>query len=210
MDNIVLAVIALILAYLIGAFPSAYIVARLRKGVDIRQVGSHNMGAMNTFYSVGFWWGMLVLLLDMGKGALGVAAGWLLTGSDYLQLAAGIAVVLGHSFPVFLKFKGGKGGATCIGVLSYVMPWGVPIYGAFFGLSLLITRFPTLSYSLAFLSFPFVAAFIYHSAAYVIFTIVLLIIPGFRYIPRIIEMRKKSGSGGWKHVALRRNLKDRL
>ena len=77
MNNIALSIIALILAYLIGSFPSAFIIAKLRKGVDIRQVGSRNMGAMNTFYKVGFWWGMLVLVLDIGKGALAVAAAWL-------------------------------------------------------------------------------------------------------------------------------------
>lgn len=205
-----LAIIALVLAYLIGSFPSAFIIARLVRGVDIRTVGSHNMGAMNTFYKVGFWWGMLVLLLDMSKGALAVAVTWWLTGSMYLQLAAGVVAVLGHSFPIFLKFKGGKGGATCIGVLAYVMPWGIPIYPALFGLFLLITRFPTLSYSIAFLCFPVLGAFVYHSTAYIIFSLVLLIIPIVRYLPRITEMRKGSGGGGWKHVAMRRNLKDRL
>jgi len=159
---------------------------------------------------VGFGWGLLVLFLDMGKGALAVATGWWLTGSVYLQLAAGIVVVLGHSFPVFLKFRGGKGGATCIGVLAYVMPWGIPLYPAFFGLSLLITRYPTLSYSIAFLCYPFLAAFVYHSVVYIIFSVVLLLIPFIRYIPRIVEMKQKSGAGGWKHVAVRRNLKDRL
>jgi glycerol-3-phosphate acyltransferase PlsY len=194
--DILFIIIALILAYLIGAFPSAFIIAKLRKGMDIRKVGSRNMGAMNTFYSVGFWWGMLVLGLDIGKGALAVAAAWQLTHADYIQLAAGLVAVLGHNFPVFLKFKGGKGGASCIGILVYLMPWGIPIYPALFGLSMLITRFPTLSYSVAFLCFPFIAAFLYpdHSPAYIIFSIVLLLIPVVRYIPRIKEMRSRSGS----------------
>jgi glycerol-3-phosphate acyltransferase PlsY len=210
--TIALSAIAIILAYLIGSFPSAFIVARLRKGVDIRTVGSRNMGAMNTFYKVGFWWGMLVLLLDAGKGALAVAVGWQLTHMGYLQLAAGFVAVLGHSFPVFLGFKGGKGGATCIGVLIYIMPWGGPILLALFGLILLITRFPTLSYSIALLGFPVIAALLYrdHNPAYIIYSLILLLIPFVRYIPRIAEMKKGAGGGGWKHVALRRNLKDRL
>jgi glycerol-3-phosphate acyltransferase PlsY len=180
--------------------------------VDIRKVGSRNMGAMNTFYSVGFWWGMLALLLDIGKGALAVGITWLLTHSYYWQMAGGLAAVLGHSYPVFLRFKGGKGGATCIGILVYLMPWGVPIYAAIFGLIMLITRFPTLSYSLAFLCFPLIAAFLYpeHSPAYIIFSVLLLMVPLIRYIPRVIEMRKGAGSSGWKHVVMRRNLKDRL
>ncbi len=169
------------------------------------------MGAMNTFYSVGFWWGMLVLFLDIGKGALAVAVAWQLTHLDYLQLAAGVVAVLGHNFPVFLKFKGGKGGASCIGILVYIMPWGIPIYPALFGLITAFTRFPTLSYGAAFLAFPLIAAYLYpdHSPAYIIYSIILWLIPVIRYIPRIGEMFKKAG-GSWKHVLLRRNLKDRL
>jgi acyl phosphate:glycerol-3-phosphate acyltransferase len=210
--TIALGAIAIILAYLVGSFPSAFIVARLSKGVDIRKVGSRNMGAMNTFYKVGFWWGMLVLILDAGKGALAVAIAWQLTHTGYIQLAAGFVAVLGHSFPVFLGFKGGKGGATCIGVLIYIIPWGGPILLGVFGLILLITRFPTLSYSIALLGFPVIAALMYgdHSPDYIIYSLILLIIPFVRYIPRIAEMKKGAGGGGWKHVALRRNLKDRL
>jgi len=208
MSETILIIIALLLAYLIGSFPSAFIITRLRKGMDIRTVGSRNMGAMNTFYSVGFWWGILVLFLDIGKGVLAVAAAWQLTNSDYVQMAAGVAAVLGHNFPVFLKFKGGKGGATCIGILVYLMPWGLLAYPAIFALSLLISRFPTLSYSIAFLCFPFLAAFHYHSIAYIVFSIILVLIPFIRYLPRIKEMRSKGGS--WKHVAMRKGLKDRL
>jgi acyl phosphate:glycerol-3-phosphate acyltransferase len=209
--SVLFVIIALVLAYLIGSFPSAFIIGKLRRGVDIRKVGSRNMGAMNTFYNVGFWWGMIVLVLDMSKGALAVAVAWQLTHSDYIQMAGGLAAVLGHNFPVFLKFKGGKGGAACIGILAYIMPWGIPIYPALFGLTMLITRFPTLSYSIAFLCFPFIAAFLYpeHSPAYIVFSIILLLIPLVRYIPRIKEMHGRSG-GSWKHVAVRKNLKDRL
>jgi acyl phosphate:glycerol-3-phosphate acyltransferase len=207
--TIVLALIGILLAYCVGAFPSAYLVGRFRKGLDIRKIGSRNMGAMNTFYSVGFWWGMLVLLLDIGKGSLAVAVTWWLTGSSNIQLAGGLAAVVGHNFPVFLKFKGGKGGATCIGILVYLMPWGAPIYLAFFGLIMAITRFPTLSYSLAFLCFPVLAAVVYNSVPLIVFSLLLLIIPILRYIPRMKEMHIGAG-GSWKHVALRKNLKDRL
>lgn len=208
--SVILTIIALILAYLIGSFPSAFIIGKLRKGVDIRTVGSHNMGAMNTFYKVGFWWGMLVLLLDISKGAAAVAVVWQFTHSDVLQMIGGAVGVLGHCFPIFLKFRGGKGGAMCIGILAYLMPWGIPVYPALFGLILLFTKFPTLSYSVAFLAFPFLAAFVYHSVPYIIFSIGILLIPGFRYIPRVFEMRKGAGSSGWKHVFMRKGLKDRL
>ena len=77
-NQILYIAIALISAYLIGSFPSAYVAGRLRKGIDIREVGTRNMGAMNVFYQVGFVAGLLVLAVDVGKGAAAVAlARWL-------------------------------------------------------------------------------------------------------------------------------------
>jgi glycerol-3-phosphate acyltransferase PlsY len=205
----ILAIIAaLVAAYIIGSFPSAYIVTRLRKGVDIREIGSHNLGAMNVFYKVGFWDGMVVLLADIGKGAAGVWVAELLGTSLLVQMAAGICVVLGHNFPVFLKFHGGKGGAACIGILMYFMPWGVPIYLGVFLLLLAITRVPTISYSVSFFCFIFIALFINHSWEFLVYAVVLTLLPLLRYIPRLVEMRRKGGS--WKHVVMRKDIKDRL
>ena len=200
--------LAIICAYLIGSFPSAYLAGRLRKGIDIRQVGSRNMGAMNVFYKVGFVEGILVLAVDIGKGAAAVALARCLGVQEIVQLLAGAAAVLGHSFPIFLNFRGGRGGATCIGILVFLMPWGIPIYLAIFGIGLLVTRYPTLSYSVAFLCFPFVAWLVYHKWELVIFSVGLLLLPGIRYIPRIKEMRTKGG--GWGRVFRRKGLKDRL
>ena len=206
--NIVIIIISILAGYIIGSFPTAYIISRLRKGFDIRQVGTRNLGAMNVFYKVGFVEGLLVLAIDIGKGAAGVALARYLGAGLVVQMLAGAAVVLGHSFPVFLKFHGGRGGASCIGILAYFMPWGIPLYAGLFGLGLLITRFPTLSYSIAFLCFPFIGWLVYHSESLVIYTVVLLILPLLKYIPRIIEMRKQGGS--WRHELYRKNIKDRL
>ena len=200
--------IAIIAAYLIGSFPTAYIIGRLRKGIDIRQVGSRNMGAMNVFYKIGFAEGILVLAVDIGKGAAAIALARWLGAPEIVQLLAGVTVVLGHGFPIFLKLRGGRGGATCIGVLAFLMPWGIPFYLAIFGITLLLTRYPTLSYSVAFLCYPFVAWLIYHNGTYVLYSSLTLLIPFIRYIPRIKEMYNKSG--GMKHFLVRRNLKDRF
>ncbi|HSW57902.1 MAG TPA: glycerol-3-phosphate acyltransferase [Dehalococcoidales bacterium] len=208
--DVLISILALLIAYLLGSLPSAFIIGKTRRNVDIRKVGSRNMGAMNTFYNVGFWWGMLVLALDIIKGMLAVMVARWLEAPQYIDLACGAMAIIGHNLPVFLKFKGGKGGATLIGVLVIIMPlWGIPVYVAIFGLLMLITRFPTLSYGVALLCFPFLAAFVYHNTAYIIFSVLMLLIPFGRYIPRIIEMRKKA-TGGWKQVAMRKNLKERL
>jgi len=209
MDSSVLfIVIALICAYLLGSLPSAYLMARFRKGIDIRGVGSKSMGAMNVFYKVGFAEGIVVLALDIGKGAAAIALARCLGVPMIVELFAGVAAVIGHSYPVWLKFRGGRGGATTIGILIFLMPWGIPIYLAIFGLGLLTTHFPTLSYSIAFLCFPFIAWLIYHSGVLVAFSVGILLLPLLKYIPRIKEMRAAGGS--WRHVLLRRNLKDRL
>jgi len=207
-NDVLFIAIALICAYLIGSFPSAYLITRFRKGIDIRGVGSQNVGAMNVFYKVGFAEGILVLAIDIGKGAAAIALARWLGVPMIAELFAGVAAVIGHSFPVWLKFCGGRGGATIIGILIFLMPWGIPFYAGIFGLALLITRFPTLSYSVAFLCFPFIAWLIYHSGALVAFSVGILLLPVIKYIPRIKEMRSTGGS--WRYVLLRRNLKDRL
>lgn len=207
-SQVLLPLLTVIFAYLIGSFPAAYLTGRLFKGIDIREVGSRNMGAMNVFYRVGFWPGMMVLAVDIGKGAAAVAFVRWLGGPLIVQLLAGAAVVIGHGFPVFLNFRGGRGGATCIGILAFLMPWGIPFYLAVFGLGLLITHYPTLSYSAAFLCFPFVAWLKYDSAALVAYSIGILLLPGIKYIPRIVEMYQKGGN--WRHVAMRKDFKDRL
>jgi len=200
--------LAIICAYIIGSFPSAYIAGRLRRGVDIRQEGSRNMGAMNVFYKVGFAEGILVLAVDIGKGAGAIALARYLGVPEVVQLLSGVAAVLGHSFPVFLGFRGGRGGATCIGILAFLMPWGIPFYMAIFGITLLITRYPTLSYSLAFLCFPFVAWLAYHKWELIVFSVGILLLPLVKYIPRVREMRARGGS--WRHVVHRKGLRDRL
>ena len=200
--------IAIIGAYLLGSIPSAYIAGRLRKGIDIREVGSRNMGAMNVFYKVGIVPGLLVLAVDIGKGAAAVALAHWLEVPLIVEFLAGATAVIGHSFPVWLKFRGGRGGAPLIGALIFLMPWGIPIGLSIFAVLLLLTRFPTLSYSIALLCFPFVAWLIYHNGNYVLYSSLMLLIPLIRYIPRIKEMRAKGGS--WRRVVKRRNLKDRF
>jgi glycerol-3-phosphate acyltransferase PlsY len=114
-------VLALIpLAYLLGTFPSAGIVSRA-SGHDITREGSGNPGASNTFRVLGWRKGLLVLALDMGKGALAAGVGAALYGHRGAYIL-GVAAVLGHIFPVTRHFKGGRGVATGAGVLAVVFP----------------------------------------------------------------------------------------
>jgi glycerol-3-phosphate acyltransferase PlsY len=213
-------VIAVLIGYLLGSIPSAYLAGRLRKGIDIREVGSRNMGAMNVFYQVGSIEAVLVTLVDLGKGVGAILLVRWLSGSplvspfDLLTGIAGTAAVIGHIFPVFLKFRGGKGAATAIGILIFLMPWAVPFLFAVFAIALLLTRNPTFSYSLLLIVFPFIAGFIYRDRygeplSLVFYSIGLGVFLGIQYIPRIKEMHGKTG-GDWRKVIRRRSLKDRF
>jgi glycerol-3-phosphate acyltransferase PlsY len=214
-------VIAIMIGYLFGSFPSAYLAGRLRKGVDIREVGSRNMGAMNVFYQVGPPEAALVTLADLGKGVGAILlVRWLsgvqlVTSFDLVRdgLTA-VAAIMGHIFPIFLKFHGGKGAATAIGILIFLMPWAIPFLCAVFFIALLITRNPTFSYSLLLIVFPFVAGFIYRDhygepLSLVFYSIGVGVFLGIQYIPRLKEMHGKTG-GDWRKVVRRRSLKERL
>ena len=212
-------VIAIIVGYLFGSFPSAYLAGRLRKGIDIREVGSKNMGAMNVYYEVGRVEAVLVTLADLGKGIGAILlVRWLsdndlISPFDFLTGLTAAAAIIGHIFPVFLKFRGGKGAAVAIGILIFLMPWAVPFLFIVFAIALLITRNPTFSYSLLLIVFPFVAGFIYvdrygEPLALVFYSIGLGVFLGLQYIPRLKEMHSKTG-GDWRKVIKRRSLKER-
>ena len=212
--------IAIVIGYVFGSFPAAYLAGRLRKRIDIRDVGSRNMGAMNVFYQVGSVEAALVTLADLGKGIGAVLlVRWLLgkdliSPFDFLTGLTATAAILGHIFPVFLKFRGGKGAATAIGILIFLMPWAVPFLFASFGIALLMTRNPTFSYGLLLIVFPFVAGFVYvdHYDAplsLVFYSTGLGIFLGIQYIPRLKEMHSTTG-GDWRKVVRRSSLRERF
>lgn len=112
--------LALVVAYLLGSIPSGYLAGRAR-GVDLSKVGSGNMGAANVFRSLGKMMGIAVLVADIAKGAVAVVVAGALTDGPW-PLVAGCVAVAGHIFPVWLRFRGGKGVATAAGVIVGLMP----------------------------------------------------------------------------------------
>ncbi len=113
----------LIGSFLLGAIPSAYLIARVTAGVDIRTVGDGNVGARNVYMSVGRWAGVAVAVFDIGKGAAAVVMARALGESEGLARAAGLAAVLGHDFTPFLNFHGGQGMAAILGIFALFYPW---------------------------------------------------------------------------------------
>ncbi|MCK4395563.1 glycerol-3-phosphate 1-O-acyltransferase PlsY [candidate division WOR-3 bacterium] len=126
MDKLLI-VLQIIMGYIIGSISFAVIISRM-KGVDIRKVGSKNPGAANVLREVGKPYGIIVWILDTAKGALAMFISHRLFHSHlFLVALVGIAVVVGHCWPIFLKFRGGKGVSTSGGVFLYLLPWAFPI-----------------------------------------------------------------------------------
>lgn len=110
----------LLLGYLLGSIPFTQLVARWRKGLDLRTVGSGNVGGMNTIQNVGLFWGLLAGTLDVAKGFAAILLTERLGAPHPWHLWAGLAAVAGHNWPIWLRFRGGKGIAVAIGIGAYV------------------------------------------------------------------------------------------
>jgi acyl phosphate:glycerol-3-phosphate acyltransferase len=123
MNGLSLTILTILIAYLVGAIPFGYLIA-LARGVDITALGSGNIGATNVGRVLGKRFGILVFILDFAKGAVPTGIGCYLAGSaeDVLPVAAGLAAVIGHMFPIYLRFKGGKGVATGAGTVFVLLP----------------------------------------------------------------------------------------
>jgi glycerol-3-phosphate acyltransferase PlsY len=154
----------LVLAYLIGAFPSSIVLGKALRGVDVRLEGSGNAGATNAWRVLGWRIGIAVLVLDTTKGALAAALVPRIASSELpISFAAasifcGLAAVLGHVFPVYIGFRGGKGVATAAGMLVAVAPLPVAIALGVFVLSITVSGRVSLGSLLAAWTVPLVAA----------------------------------------------------
>ncbi len=115
-------ILLLIAAYLVGSIPTAYLVAKWRRGVDIRQLGTGNIGAANMAASVSKRWSIAVTLFDIAKGAIMVGLAQMLGLSVWQQAVTGITAVIGHNWTVFLNFNGGRGIFTSLGVIIMMAP----------------------------------------------------------------------------------------
>lgn len=137
------AVLALALAYLLGSIPFAYLAGRAR-GIDLRTVGSGNLGAANVFRTLGRGWGAGVMAADIGKGVVAVLLARALVDDPWPAVAAGAAMA-GHVFPVWLRFRGGKGVAVGAGAVIALMPLAAVLLVGLWALVLVSTRYSSLA-----------------------------------------------------------------
>ena len=155
-------VVVLIVAYLIGSIPFGYLIVRLTGRGDVRETGSGGTGATNVSRRAGKAAGVLTLVLDAAKGALAaLVAGVALSGQRattnvrWVVAAAAVAVVVGHIFPVWLKFRGGKGVATAAGAFFMVAPFALLCAGIVFVIVAVLTRYVSLASLAAAVLIPF-------------------------------------------------------
>ena len=197
-NEIVTGFITIIIGYLLGSIPSAYIVTRLVTGKDVRHLGGGNVGGLNVFREVGPWPALVVGIADVGKGVAAAAiAYWLLAVPPLFVLLAGLSAVIGHNWMVFLKFSGGKGMGPAIGALAMT----IPLYGhwqgllIFFGIILIpfiITRNVALSMGIGLVALPFITWLSMHSGIGTIVAVILGLVVAIKFTPTARRALTKS------------------
>lgn len=149
--------LVILIAYLIGSVPFALILARRWGAADLRRIGSGNLGAANVLRASGVRAGVLVAVLDIAKGAASVLVAARLSPDAAGPAAAGLAAIIGHIYPVWLRFRGGKGVATACGVFSVLTPLAIPPALTVFVLTAWTTKYVSLGSVLASLALPPIA-----------------------------------------------------
>lgn len=190
--------ILIVLAYLIGSIPTAVLVSKRIYGIDIREHGSGNAGATNTFRILGSKAGTGVMIIDMLKGFIAVklsllsAYSWTSEAITNLQIFLGLAAVLGHIFPIWADFRGGKGIATLFGMILAIQPLAAISLVGVFLLMLYLTRYVSLSSISASVAFPILILLIFREPelSYRIFAIAtacLVVLTHYKNINRLIN-----------------------
>ena len=178
-----------VVAYLIGSVPFAWLLARRWGSADLRRVGSGNVGAANVLRASGVKAGVLVAVLDIAKGALSVVLAERFGGGGAAPAAAGLAAIVGHIYPVWLRFRGGKGVATACGVFSMLTPLAVPPALGIFFVTVWITKYISLGSVLASIALPPIAYALGSPAPAVAAAFAASIIIVFRHRANVLRLR---------------------
>ncbi|MGE0088635.1 MAG: glycerol-3-phosphate 1-O-acyltransferase PlsY [Bacteroidales bacterium] len=197
---IVLNIILIIVAYLIGSIPTSVWIGRYYYGIDIREHGSGNAGATNTFRVLGTKAGIVVFIVDILKGFGAVnlihfTSYYIPHSGSYtnIQLLLGIAAMLGHIFPVYVGFRGGKGVATLFGVIMAISFYPTLIMAGIFLITLIITRYVSLSSMISGFSFPFLIILVFKETTptLIIFSLIMAVLMLFTHQKNIERLLRK-------------------
>lgn len=161
-----------VIAYLVGSIPSGLILGKLFWHTDLRKYGSHNIGATNAWRTLGKVPGIIVFLADSLKGQAGVLLGFSLVGTPLAAVIGGLLAIVGHSFSLFLRFHGGKGVATSLGVLTMLMGNVTLIVFVLWFTIVYMTRYVSLGSVVAGVLTPILAALFAYPMEYIVFTVI--------------------------------------
>jgi len=184
-------VLSIVLSYLLGSLIFSLIVGKILRGIDVRQHGSGNAGATNTLRVLGLVPAIIVFTLDMLKGMAAVLLGdWLTGGEPWAVVACGLAVIVGHNWPILFSFRGGKGIATTIGVVAVLSFVPSAIAGAVAIGSIFITRYVSLGSLIFTTLMPIIAAIMGEPIEIITLKIVILILAAYRHRANIQRLIK--------------------
>ncbi|HWQ74345.1 MAG TPA: glycerol-3-phosphate 1-O-acyltransferase PlsY [Syntrophomonas sp.] len=187
----IIKIILVIISYLLGAIPFAYIMIRWTQGVDIREVGSGNVGSTNAMRTAGKKVALAALLGDLLKGFIAAWLG-LHYGGEWLGAACLLAAVIGHCWPVYLSFSGGRGAATAAGGLILLMPTVILVLLVIFLLIVVISRYVSLASISVAVLLPLIAWFMSEPRSYVVMSIALAVLVVYRHRDNIERLRNGS------------------
>lgn len=193
-------VLALAIGYLLGSIPFGVLIGQQTAGVDIRKLGSGNIGATNVLRVLGPRTAAVVLAADVTKGLVAVFVGKWLVGGDLVPLLAGIAAVVGHNWSIFLRFGGGKGVATTAGVVIATMPLTAAIAILAFMIVVATTRYVSLGSLVLACTLPVAAWLCGDPASHIVFAVILGLMTIWRHRPNIVRLLEGSENKLGKRV----------
>ena len=185
----------ILLGYILGSLPTAYIAGRLLKGEDIRRMGDGNVGARNAYYELGHKTGIGIFFVDVTKGALPVLIAQAASLSEVVVLIIGAATVVGHNWPIFIGFKGGRGEATTIGVFLALITQPMLILTGPVVATLLIKKNVMIASCVLFIPLPLVCWWLGVPGLLVAYGIALPCLVGFTHFLRTRRVVDTSGTG---------------
>jgi glycerol-3-phosphate acyltransferase PlsY len=184
------------LAYLTGCFPTAYVMGKRLKGIDIRKTGDLNMGARNAYFVIGHRAGILIGIIDGLKGLVVIMLARWFGAPQSMMLWSGVMAVLGHNFPVFLGFRGGRGEATTIGVLTGVMPLQMVIMGSIAIATLILLKNVILTSAVLFIGLMIVCWVMDVPGLLIFYEIGLAILVALTHFFRVFRPRRRHAGAG--------------
>ena len=179
----------IILSYFLGSIPTAYIAGHIMRGVDIRQIGDENMGAANAFRQLSRKAGVAIGLFDAGKGALAILLAQAASMPQIAIFSAGAAAVIGHNWPVFIGFRGGKGESTTIGTLLALVTQPMLIVAGPAVLTLIIKKNVTLASAVLFIPLPVICWLMGTPGPLIVYSVAL---PGLVGFTHFLRTRRKA------------------